>query len=272
MGKFDGVLLASDFDDTLYGTDYTVSPDNCRAIEYFMGEGGYFTVATGRAHRTFAPHAHLVPMNAPAVLSNGSCLYDFQADRVICETFLPDRVRADLMEVAAAIPALGFEAYHGDEVYLHNPNEVTWNHLRKTRALEGAEERPIGEMELPWSKALLEQDRSVLEQVRAYMKARWDEHYELIFSNAVLLELTEKGSNKGGMVLRLADYLGVDHSHIYCVGDNENDLPMLAVSAVPFAPSNCARVVKQWGPRLVGSCDESCIAEIVRILDGIYES
>ena len=46
MGKFDGVLLVSDFDDTLYGTDLTVSRENVEAIAYFTAEGGRFTVAT----------------------------------------------------------------------------------------------------------------------------------------------------------------------------------------------------------------------------------
>ena len=36
--------------------------------------------------RTFAPFAHLVPMNAPAVLSNGAAVYDFQADKMLSPT------------------------------------------------------------------------------------------------------------------------------------------------------------------------------------------
>ena len=59
MGKFDGVLLASDFDDTLYGLDRQVCPRNRKALNYFIAQGGRFTVATGRAHTTFAPYAHL---------------------------------------------------------------------------------------------------------------------------------------------------------------------------------------------------------------------
>ena len=43
----------------------------------------------------------------------------------------------------------------------------------------------------------------ILLETQRYMLQRWAEHYEVIFSNAVLLELTRKGSNKGGMV----DYL-----------------------------------------------------------------
>ena len=55
MGKFEGLLLASDFDDTLYGLDLRVPERNLEALEYFIREGGRFSVSTGRAHRTFAP-------------------------------------------------------------------------------------------------------------------------------------------------------------------------------------------------------------------------
>ena len=68
MGKFDGILLASDFDDTLYDYNLRIPERNLEAIRYLIREGGRFTVSTGRAHRTFAPFAPLVPMNAPAVL------------------------------------------------------------------------------------------------------------------------------------------------------------------------------------------------------------
>ena len=268
MGRFDGVLLVSDYDDTLAGSDSAVSAENVRALTHFVEEGGRFTVATGRAHATFAPVWRLAPINAPVVLSNGSALYDFQAGRMIHETFLPRRVREDMEEVCARFPALGFEAYHGDDIYAHNPNEVTWRHLRRARC--GCEVRPVGEMPLPWSKAILQQDNPLLRQVQAYMLARWAEHYEVIFSNPVLLELTRKGSNKGGMVLYLADLLGVDRRHIYCVGDNQNDLPMLEISAIPFAPANCAPEVRDWGARVIGSCDQSCLAEIVDLLDRRY--
>ena len=268
LGKFDGVLLASDFDDTLYGSDFTVSPDNCRAIEYFTREGGRFTVATGRAYKTFEAHAPLVPLNAPVVLSNGSCLYDFQAGRLVYETFLPQRVREDLQQVARDIPEIGFEAYNHDDIYVYQPNFVTRRHL--SRAGATAAEVPIAQMPLPWSKVILQQRNEVLLETQRYMLDRWAEHYEVIFSNAVLLELTRKGSNKGGMVAYLVNYLGIDPKQVYCVGDNQNDIPMLAISAIPFAPSNCAQAVKDWGARILCSCEEGCVAQIVDILDKLY--
>ena len=46
MGKFDGILLCTDLDDTLLTTDKRVSDENSKAIEYFKSEGGLFTFAT----------------------------------------------------------------------------------------------------------------------------------------------------------------------------------------------------------------------------------
>lgn len=44
MGNFDGLLLASDFDDTLYDLDLRIPERNLEAIGYFTGQGGRFTV------------------------------------------------------------------------------------------------------------------------------------------------------------------------------------------------------------------------------------
>ena len=268
LGKFNGVLLVSDFDDTLYGEDMRITRENVEALTYFTREGGTFTVATGRARPNFAPHASHIPINAPVILSNGSALYDFRTGEMIYETFLPDRVREDLQQMARAIPTIGFEAYHHDAIYVYQPNAVTHRHLE--RAGITAREVPIADIPLPWSKVILQQDYETLLHTQRYLLERWGEHYEVIFSNRVLLELTRKGSSKGGMMQSLARRLGIDAQHIYCVGDNQNDIPMLAVSAIPFAPANCAPEVKQWGARILGACEESCVAQIVDILDHIY--
>jgi len=268
LGKFRGVLLVSDFDDTIYTADCVLPPENVRAVDYFVREGGLFTIATGRAFSTMAPNVGLLPINAPVVLSNGSALYDFQKNRLIHETFLPERVRQDVMEVARAFSAVGFEAYHGGTIYAHNPNCVTEMHIRRAKA--SYVRSPIQEIPLPWSKVIFQQENSLLREVQAYMLRHWQTHYEVIFSNEVMLELTCKGSTKGGMVRYLADLLGVEHAHIYCVGDNQNDLPMLKISAVPFAPENCAPEVRAWGARIVRPCGEGCMTDVIEYLDSVY--
>ena len=110
MDKFAGVLLASDFDDTLYCDEGGVPSANLEALGYFLREGGRFTVATGRAKRTFAPHFHDVPINAPVILSNGALLYDFAAGRTVVDLPLPPQAAEDLTALADAFPSLGVES------------------------------------------------------------------------------------------------------------------------------------------------------------------
>ena len=269
MGKFDGVLLVSDYDDTLISWDLKFSDGNRDAILYFTGEGGRFSVATGRGYSTFVKQAGQLPLNAPCVLSNGASIYDFQADRPVYESFLsaPEAL-ACLDGVMKRFPSGSCEAYHGAEIYAWNPNVVTERHMERVSGSYTL--CPPEEMPQPWSKLLLEEDHELLKQVQHMVRTEWGDHFEAIFSNRYLLELTHKGCHKGGMVLRLSDVLGVARESIYCVGDNQNDIPMLAVSAIPFAPANCVQEVRDWGAKLVASCNDSCIAEIVEILDRIY--
>ena len=225
-------------------------------------------MATGRAHRTFAPYAPMVPLNAPAVLSNGAAIYDFQRDRVVEQTLLDECAPQDLGKLLEEFPSMSIEAYHGEEIYIWNPNEITLAHMKKVACDYTL--CPVAEMPTPWVKALFHQEPEVLLPARARLLECWGDRYEAIFSNPRYLEITRKGSTKGGMVARLAQLLGVKPGHIYCVGDNQNDIPMLEKSAIPFAPANCAQEVRDWGARVLCHCNDGVIGDIVEILDGLY--
>ena len=45
MGKFSGKLFVSDMDATLLDSEHRISDENREAIEYFISEGGRFTVS-----------------------------------------------------------------------------------------------------------------------------------------------------------------------------------------------------------------------------------
>ncbi len=268
MGKFDGVLLASDFDETFCHEGRFVHPDNLRMLEYFEAEGGRFTIATGRAVRTFAPLAHLCPINAPVVASNGAQLYDFSTGTMLAEDHLPPSITEDLASLFFRHPALGVEVYQDEGVYLYNPSDWAWYHIEKARVKPLV--RPLEEIPQPWSKAIIQHDYDLLRPAQEEILTRWGDRYEAIFSCDHMLELTAKGCTKGGRVLDLAQRLGISRENVYCVGDNQNDLPMLKASAIPFAPENCTQELRDFGAVILPKCEDGTIAQLVRLLDRKY--
>lgn len=279
MGKFDGVLLATDFDDTLIRSNLTSAENNVddhhgyhrnlKALDYFIREGGRFTVSTGRVLHTFAPHVAYFPINAPAVLANGALIYDFSTETELFHAHLSLEVPSHVEALAAQFPSLGFETHLGGMIYIHHPNEIIRRHVRKLARPDV--EVPLDQIPLPWTKLLLvHEDHELLVQAQQWVQQTWPGVYEAIFSNDRLLELTAAGVHKGRGVQQVAERLGISSEHIYCVGDNQNDLPMLAISKIPFAPANCAPAVKEWGANLVCSCDDGAIADIIELLDKRY--
>ena len=280
MGKFDGVLLASDFDNTLLyteealrsGTPVPPLPErNREALEYFMAEGGRFAIATGRALAAFIRYADMVPMNAPGVVCNGAAIYDFEKGEYLETAMLGASARERGQAVLDRFPSVAVEAYHIDNViHAVHINDICRQHEHITKAAL-TEAPSLLEVPLPLGKLLFEGEHEVLEEVLAYIRAQgWAEDYELIFSVSHLLEMTTRGANKGGMVRRLAARLGISMERVYCAGDEANDISMLRIAAEGFAPANCSQAVRDCGATIVGHARDCAVAEMIEILDRRY--
>ena len=280
MGKFDGVLLASDFDNTLIYTSGALhsgqpipplSGENREALEYFMANGGRFCVATGRALAAFEPLVPLAPMNAPCVLCNGAAIYDFSAGQYLEFATLDEVARTRVKQVLDAIPEAAAEAYNlGNTIYAVHSNQYTRDHERITK-VTCTEAASMEEVPLPLGKVLFEGANETLKQVRQYfIQQGWAEDYELIFSNTTLFEMTRRGATKGGMLRRLADMLGISPEHTYAAGDEANDVSMLITAAEGFAPANCSDAVRGCGATIVSDARERAMADIIEILDSRY--
>ena len=189
MQKFDHVLLASDFDNTLVytqsaldnGTDIPpMCPRNREALDYFIQNGGLFAISTGRALPAFMDYAKDVPMSAPCVIANGAAIYDFRANEYLYTAFLGKAIYDHMAEVLARFPTLAFEVYHDDcRIHAMNPNRYIRNHEHLTRSPVQVVER-FADIDLPIIKILFEEDFPVLDAVRTFILSRpWGREYEL---------------------------------------------------------------------------------------------
>ena len=281
MGKFDGVLIASDYDNTMAFTEgslYTgtppppVSEKNRQAVEYFMAEGGIFSVSTGRALPAFDAVRADVPMNGPTVLFNGAAIYDYSAGKYLHTAFLPEAIRDHVTEILSACGPLAFKIYHdNNSIFVVNPNEITARHKHMTHL--PAEVLPsIWAAPSPILKVVFEEKLDVQKKVLDFIAAQpWRSEYEVVSSSDHLLEVTVHGANKGGMVEKLAQLLGIEQRHVYAMGDHANDIPMLTFAHQGFCPENAIDSVKAVpGVRILSNCWEDATAEMIAILDEMY--
>ena len=277
MGKFTGLLLASDYDNTLTYTEEAlrlcrpmppVSKANQAAIRYFMAEGGIFSVATGRAKPAFEAVADGVPMNGPTVLFNGAAIYDFSTGKYLCEAFLPETARAHIAQTIRELPFAAVELYHdNNDIHALQPNDVTRRHLHVTHSptviVDSMEQVPS-----PISKALFSTEPAHQAALLDYLRGQgWYGDYEIVASSESLVELTARGANKGGMVRRLAALLHIPQANVACVGDHANDISMLTWAGMAFAPANALPEVRALPcVRTLPDCREDAIAALIAVL------
>lgn len=277
MGKFERMLLVSDFDNTLLYTEPALrdglpcpdmDPRNLEAIHRWMEEGGVFAVATGRSLAGYRRPGRQVPTNAPTIVDNGGSIYDFRTERYLLSTFLPENARDHIAQVMEAFPQASVEMCHeGDLVQVMRPTAWNDQHAKLT----GAGYRTVDHIgpdtvSLPLAKAMFVADRASLDQVMDFaVRAGWAEEYEMIFSSDRLLELTARGANKGKMVQKLKEICGC--TRLICAGDHLNDLPMLQAADRAFCPANAVPEVLSANVTRVCHCKDGAIGEIVAVLE-----
>lgn len=282
MRKFDHVLLASDFDNTLVhtkaaldagSTDIPPVPERSReALDYFTQNGGLFSVSTGRALPAFARYAAELPITAPCIIANGAGLYDFRTEQYLATAFMGEEIREHVAALLRYDSHLPFEIYHTDRrIHAMHPNKFILNHEHLTRTkIEPVDS--FDAVDTPLVKLLFEDDRDKLDALYEFICAqKWSGNYELIYSSDNLLEMTARGATKGAMVLRLAELLGVRRDDVYCIGDHSNDISMAEVSAVRYCPANAIEEMKKLpGMHVVSHCADGAIADVIEELDRKY--
>ncbi len=268
MGIFSKVLIASDYDGTLVPSTKKVTDKVRAAIRYFISEGGYFTVCTGRTYQGFHSYSPDI-INAPALLSNGGMAYDYAAGKIVIDDGIGDEGIDALRDVRDLFPELAIEMYAFNDTYSINLHDNSMRHFTSQGIPFKVVSDP-SETARPWSKVMLNGDRESVKKVQAFLA---EKHGEIGFvpTDGGSLEVLKKGCNKGTLLLKLAAYLGVDRKDVYAVGDGYNDVDMLKIASAAFVPSNGDEESKACATYIVGSNEEDAIADVIGILKQKYE-
>ena len=247
-------------DATLLNRDHKVSERNREAIEYFISEGGRFTVATGRMVAAVRAYFSQMRINAPALLHNGAKIYDFEKDVPLFEKFIEEPRKNAIRRVHDELPEIGLEVYSEEKVYIYR--ECSETERFKTRSYDVTYSLPEKVWRKPWIKALLIGERELLDKYEPVYRREYDNGY-CVRSGSMYLDVVANGVSKGKALTRLTELLGIERGNVFAVGDNMNDIDMLLAAGNAFAVENAEPAVKAAAGRMVPSCDESAVAYII---------
>lgn len=270
MGKFDGILICSDFDGTM-AYEAKVSKENCAAIRNFQSEGGIFCPCSGRETAFFHRYADFFHPNGPVITLNGSVISEYgdcpEDDRVLyCGATPRELTFAFVRDLIGCEGVRRIWLYQLGRVYVVCPkgSERAEDFAHLVIDPDEMEEKIEGDLQ----KIVVSHDVVHLEAIRGFAEPKYGDR--LIFGSSWSegYEAQLIGTDKGASALRVKKIVGA-HT-LVSVGDYENDISMLKAADIGYAVENALPNVKEAADRLTVSCTEHAIAKIISDLEAEF--
>lgn len=272
MKKFENIVIASDLDGTYFGTKQYLLERNINAVRYFCENGGHFTFATGRLplfiKKPIPNPADYI--NMPAVLGNGTCIYDYSKGIAIEEHFLDAAKAAQIVQYAKSLEhEIGARATFPEGFVVFDMNNPIVRH-EYNRLPDFMDKRilPIPEWaSLKLYKANIMASDTCIDRIYPILKEKYGAQIGVTRSASFMIELIPQGITKAHALKKLVDEYFDRPMTLCCVGDYDNDLQMLELADISVCPSNANDNVKAVCKHCLCSNDEGVIGDLVELLD-----
>ncbi len=255
MGKFDGVLLCSDWDGTLCDGGVLLR-DNIEAIRYFQREGGKFTLASGRYAGHFRQFSKDIMPNTDLICVGGSCIMSLDGE-IFYERFCNERFE----EYTKLLMGAG-SPYEQVQVTLRGHDPFIYD----KKSVLSAEAHEILSQKTIYKAIFLTpmNERSVLAALE-FLKPLSFEGYMPVRSFPFSVELIPSHGGKGNAVRWLAKKLGA--RLLVAVGDYENDCDMLKMADYGYAVTGGSPLARASANRFAASLKSGAVASVIEELD-----
>ena len=259
FADMDGTML-SDWDRGPY-----VPQRNIDGIDRLIGEGGAFSIASGRQYAdsmSFFPRHFF---NAPSVHANGAVIWDCQSDSILKQTPIPQSCKEELVEYTRRFKNLWLAAADEDRIY-----ELDFGDERDGKLTDCKRPRTsIGDF---FARDFLKacfilgdpKDMERVERDFAAMECAGSLNSSI--SSPIYFECYDRGVDKGLGVLEARRLSGSEGRKLVCIGDYFNYLSMLLAADIAACPANAPEGIKDVCQIITCSNNDGAIGELVERL------
>lgn len=268
-------LLAVDLDGTLVRQDGTVGERTRQALQAATRRGIKIVVCTGRRFRTTLPILEQLELAVPVIVHSGQLIKDTRTRQTLHHTYLPKELCLEAVKFLKrhGLPPIVYVDLfaQGTDIYLENDRD---GHLYHRQYVEQNRLycRFVGDITSVFCpQSILVgalADRASLERVDAHLTREFgDAMRHLVMSDAgnkgCYLEIMSPGSSKWRALSVLLHADGIPPEQIISIGDEMNDLEMIAHAGLGVAMGNSTPAIKEVADYVTLTNEEDGVAHVV---------
>jgi Cof subfamily protein (haloacid dehalogenase superfamily) len=266
MHPADIQLLVLDIDGTLVGHSNTITPRVKHTIQRVRDRGIAVAIATGRMYRSALRFHQELNLTLPLLAYQGGWIQHPTEPTPLYHQPLPLPLALDILhclDTPEFAEGLCVHVYLQDQLFVQergaHSSEYAQRSGVKLHAVINWEEVLVTE---PTKLLVLSNQTNVLEQVWQRFQSHYTpEQLYLTRSAEAFVEATHPAVNKGAAVQFLTEqYLGLQPHQVMAIGDNYNDLEMLAYAGWGVAMDTAPAAVKAIAQGVVPSAEAEGVA------------
>ena len=263
-------LVATDLDGTLIGADLVIRPRVAAAIAEAQARGVLVVIATGRMYRSTLRFARALDLRAPLICYQGAYIREMP----IGDEPAPPPIRHVTMDADVAREAILWSREQGLDAHVNRDDRLVME-----RGDESAEDYErisgidadfvpdlLAAVSGPVTKVLAVGPAGVPERVLAAGREALLGRAEVTVSHPEYLEFTAPGVTKGQALRWLARRLRIPLAATMAVGDQYNDLEMLAVAGHGVAMADSPAEVRAAARHVTASVADEGLAVAMEAL------
>ena len=267
---FENWLVVSDIDGTLNNKIRKLPQKNYDAIKEFTERGGNFTLASGRLKSSLERNYNRITPNQPAIVLNGAGLYDFEKQEMIWRRTIGEKgrefVRFISKEFDEIFKSVDIGVYFDDYVYIVKSGLLSASTMYFDKARHEFVDSIDDVPDDGWMKVIFWSNPFTINKLRSLIRKMENPDANFMSSSILTLEMLQKDTHKGVGIMKLADMIGIEKSHVAAIGDYYNDWDMLKTVGLPACAGQAPSEIHKICNYEACHCNYGCVADLLNYI------
>jgi Cof subfamily protein (haloacid dehalogenase superfamily) len=237
-------LLVVDIDGTIAGESNQVNPRVKQAIAAAQAQGVRVGIATGRMYKSALRFHQEIGADMPIMAYQGAWIQDPATGITHQHRPVPIAIARELIdyfEQSHLLDQLSIHVYRDDCLYVREINADTDLYIgRSGIGVSAVADLRTVLTDRPTKILAMSEDVQLIDKLRLELLKRYTPaELHITTSVPIFLETTQSGVNKATAIDYVAtELLGITAENVLAIGDNYNDVEMLAYAGIGVAMGN----------------------------------